>query len=141
ALIVASVLGLAVLGVLLLNPEPVASTFPGALAQRDQSPQQRASAASNVETGNSVANGALGAPTLGQTAHPGRAAGLPITHVEIPAISLSADVVPAGLIERDGGVTWEVPAFKIGHAETTAGAGQPGNAVLLGHVTSVRSGN
>jgi LPXTG-site transpeptidase (sortase) family protein len=38
-------------------------------------------------------------------------------------------------------MTWEVPAFKIGHAETTAGAGQPGNAVLLGHVTSLRSGN
>src|SRR5437763_340966 len=28
-----------------------------------------------------------------------------------------------------------------GHAESTAGAGQPGNAVLLGHVTSVHSGN
>jgi LPXTG-site transpeptidase (sortase) family protein len=65
----------------------------------------------------------------------------PITHLAIPSVDLSADVVPAGLIERDGGFTWEVPAFKVGHAETTAGAGQPGNGVLLGHVTSLRSGN
>ncbi|HEY3063782.1 MAG TPA: class F sortase [Chloroflexota bacterium] len=64
-----------------------------------------------------------------------------ITHLAIDSIGLSADVVPAQLIERNGATTWEVPAFKVGHAETTAGAGAPGNAVLLGHVTSVRSGN
>jgi LPXTG-site transpeptidase (sortase) family protein len=29
----------------------------------------------------------------------------------------------------------------VGHAEDTAGAGQPGTGVLLGHVTSLRSGN
>src|SRR2546427_8860236 len=94
ALIVASVLGLTVLGVLLLNPEPVASPFPGALAQRDHSPQQRAAAATNMETSNSVSKGAIDAPPPLQSANPGRGVGLPITHVEIPAISLSADVVP-----------------------------------------------
>jgi LPXTG-site transpeptidase (sortase) family protein len=65
----------------------------------------------------------------------------PITHLEIPSIELSADVVPADLVAVDGGYTWQVPAFSVGHAETTAGAGQPGNAVLLGHVTSLHSGN
>ena len=45
------------------------------------------------------------------------------------------------MVPVDGGYTWQVPAFKIGHAETTAGAGEVGNAVLLGHVTSVHSGN
>lgn len=65
----------------------------------------------------------------------------PITHVRVEQIGLDVDVVPARLIERDAGTTWEVPAFRVGHAEWTAGAGEPGNAVLLGHVTSVRSGN
>jgi sortase A len=66
---------------------------------------------------------------------------LAITRVDIERIGLSADVVPAHLVERSGATTWEVPAFKVGHAETTAGAGAVGNAVLLGHVTSVHSGN
>jgi LPXTG-site transpeptidase (sortase) family protein len=64
-----------------------------------------------------------------------------ITHVRLARIGLDVDVVPARLIEREAGITWEVPAFRVGHAESTAGAGEPGNAVLLGHVTSVRSGN
>jgi LPXTG-site transpeptidase (sortase) family protein len=140
-LIVASLLGMAALAVLLLNPEPAASPFSAARGQAETSAQQRSAAATSVQTGNSVSDGAINVPVLSQSASANRAIGLPITHVEIPAISLSADVVPAGLIQRDGGVTWEVPAFKIGHAETTVGAGQPGNAVLLGHVTSVRSGN
>jgi LPXTG-site transpeptidase (sortase) family protein len=65
----------------------------------------------------------------------------PVTHLDIAAIDLSTDVVRAALLEREGGVTWDVPAFVVGHAEMTAGAGEPGNAVLLGHVTSVHSGN
>jgi LPXTG-site transpeptidase (sortase) family protein len=143
-LIVASVLGLAVLGVLLLNPEPAATPFPALSLQASNTVQQRAAAPDQRAPGEANAralgpNVALDAPAPG--ANPLRSIGQPITHVEIAAISLSADVVPAGLIQRDGGVTWEVPAFKIGHAESTAGAGQPGNAVLLGHVTSVRSGN
>jgi LPXTG-site transpeptidase (sortase) family protein len=60
----------------------------------------------------------------------------PITRVVIPRISLDAPAVPVGLVNRDGAITWDVPAFKIGHAEETAGAGDPGNAVLAGHVTS-----
>src|SRR5258708_7305691 len=141
-LIVASVLGMAALAVLLLNPEPAATAFPGTAGQGQQrSAQQGSAMATNGDTPISGATAALDAPSLSQGGNPTRAAGLPITHVEIPAISLSAEVVPAGLIQREGGVTWEVPAFKIGHAESTAGAGQTGNAVLRGHVTSVRSGN
>jgi LPXTG-site transpeptidase (sortase) family protein len=64
-----------------------------------------------------------------------------INHVSLPRIGLSAEVTPATLVERDGALTWEVPAFKVGHAEATAGAGEPGNAVLLGHVSSARSGD
>ena len=66
---------------------------------------------------------------------------LRITRVVVPRISLSADVVPANFRDQGGGLTWEVPDFKAGHAEATAGAGGVGNAVLLGHLASRRAGN
>ncbi len=66
----------------------------------------------------------------------------PITRVMIDRLGLDAEVVPARLLEReDGVITWEVPPFKVGHAQATAGAGEPGVAVLLGHVGSLRSGD
>ncbi|MBA2527862.1 MAG: sortase [Pyrinomonadaceae bacterium] len=49
--------------------------------------------------------------------------------------------MPARLVEQRGGLTWEVPAFRAGHAEATAGAAELGNAILLGHVTSRQAGN
>ena len=66
---------------------------------------------------------------------------LPITRVVIPRIDLDSEAVPAEIVAQDGGVTWEVPAFKIGHAQSTASAGSPGNAVLVGHVDSRGLGN
>lgn len=66
---------------------------------------------------------------------------LPITAVRIPRIQLEASVVPSRFIQKEGGATWEVPAFKVGHAELTASAGQRGNAVLFGHVDSLNLGN
>ena len=66
---------------------------------------------------------------------------LPITKVTIPSISLQAEVVLAPLVATAEGLTWEVPAFKAGHAEGTAGAGGRGNAVLLGHVATREAGN
>jgi len=66
---------------------------------------------------------------------------LPITRVRLPSIALDSEVVPAELVEHGGSVTWEVPAFKIGHARATASAGAMGNAVLVGHVNSQGSGN
>jgi sortase A len=65
----------------------------------------------------------------------------PVTRVVIPRLALDAAVVPARLVERHAGGTWEVPAFAVGHAERTAGAGAPGNGVLVGHVTSQGAGN
>lgn len=64
-----------------------------------------------------------------------------VTRVRMPSIGLDAEVVTASLVQVRGAITWEVPAFKVGHGERTAGAGQPGNAVLLGHVTSLDAGN
>jgi LPXTG-site transpeptidase (sortase) family protein len=85
-------------------------------------------------------NSAAPSPTLA-TATATVPAVLPITRVVIPSISLSSDARPAQLIHKDDGLTWDVPAFTIGHAEGTAGAGGPGNGVLIGHVTSRSMGN
>ena len=81
------------------------------------------------------------APSAPLAAPPPGAESLPITRLVIPGISLDTDVVPAELSHSHGSLTWEVPAFKVGHAQTTAGAGGPGNAVLVGHVTSRNLGN
>ena len=66
---------------------------------------------------------------------------LPITGLRIPSIGLETKVVPAKFVDDKNGGTWEVPAFVAGHADHTAGAGAMGNAVLLGHVDSIRSGD
>lgn len=66
---------------------------------------------------------------------------LPITRLVIASIDLDTDVVVAPLVERDGALTWSVPALKAGHAEGTAGAGERGNPVLMGHVSSLHSGD
>jgi LPXTG-site transpeptidase (sortase) family protein len=68
-------------------------------------------------------------------------AGLPITRLSIPSVALDTPVALAPLVDHDGASTWEVPKFLAGHAERTAGAGERGNAVLIGHVTSVTLGN
>ena len=65
----------------------------------------------------------------------------PITHLRIPRIQIDTEVVPSPFVQVDDSGTWEVPAFKVGHAEFTAAAGQTGNAVLFGHVTSRSWGN
>ena len=65
---------------------------------------------------------------------------LPITHLRISRIQLDAEVVDAPFVDKNGG-TWDVPRFKAGHAEYTAGAGEIGNAVIFGHLTSLTLGN
>lgn len=63
----------------------------------------------------------------------------PITRIRMDRIGLDAEVVASRFrpITRD----WAVPPFKAGHAELTAGAGEAGNSVILGHVTSQNAGN
>jgi sortase A len=65
----------------------------------------------------------------------------PITRLVIPSIGLDTQVVPAPLVDHDGSRTWDVPKFVGGHAEGTAGAGESGNAVVMGHVTSLTLGH
>ncbi|HET7771048.1 MAG TPA: class F sortase [Chloroflexota bacterium] len=68
----------------------------------------------------------------------------PPRRLRVPSIRLDSEVVPARLVRlgaAGGAVTWEVPAHRVGHAQGTSGVGGPGNAVLLGHVSSVNAGN
>ncbi len=65
----------------------------------------------------------------------------PITRLTIPSIGLDTPVVVAPLVDHDGSSTWDVPRFVAGHAEGTAGAGEAGNAIIIGHVTSITLGN
>jgi sortase A len=65
----------------------------------------------------------------------------PITRIRMPRLQIDSEVVPSPFVQVADSGTWEVPAFKVGHAEYTAGAGQLGNAVLFGHVTSRSLGN
>jgi LPXTG-site transpeptidase (sortase) family protein len=67
--------------------------------------------------------------------------GRPITWLAIPRIHLQTEVVPADLVAQDDSVTWQIPKFVAGHAESTAGAGEVGNAVVLGHLVSRSLGN
>jgi LPXTG-site transpeptidase (sortase) family protein len=65
----------------------------------------------------------------------------PITHLALPRIGVDTEVVPAPFVVQGDSGNWYVPPYVAGHAEYTAGAGEPGNAVLLGHVTSISLGN
>jgi LPXTG-site transpeptidase (sortase) family protein len=64
-----------------------------------------------------------------------------ISAIAVPRLGLRSVVLPAPIVGVPGGTTWDVPAFVVGHGENTAGPGQAGNAVLLGHVTSPNAGS
>jgi sortase A len=89
---------------------------------------------------------ALPTPHRASSAPPEVAAGAPLGSLPPPAslridsIGLEAPVQPAPLVEVDGGLQWEVPAFAAGHGEGTANPGEAGNAVFMGHVQSVAAG-
>jgi LPXTG-site transpeptidase (sortase) family protein len=64
-----------------------------------------------------------------------------VTKLEIPRIHLLVRVVLAPLVQIGKDRTWSVPSFRVGHAQYTAGAGDVGNTVLIGHVSSVDAGS
>ena len=135
-LIGVSVLGLIALGAMVWLPPAASPAIPTTIQDLAVPAPVQAIAAR-------LQSDIAGAPAL--RADPvvdfGTAPELPITRVVVASIGLDTEVDDAALVPIDGGYTWQVPAFKAGHAQSTAGAGQNGNAVLLGHVTSVHSGN
>src|SRR5258708_13421812 len=88
-LIVASVLGMAALAALLLNPEPAASPFPAAIGQGQTAVRPGPTATIEDDRTNAISGAAIGPPALSQ----GRTVCQPITPLDIPATSLSTDAV------------------------------------------------
>jgi LPXTG-site transpeptidase (sortase) family protein len=64
-----------------------------------------------------------------------------VTRLVIPRIGLDTSVVLAPLAQIGPDRTWAVPAFRVGHAQYSAGAGDVGNTVLIGHVSSREAGS
>jgi len=68
---------------------------------------------------------------------PGRA-----VRLRLGAIGLETDVVEAGMIRNErGGLEWQTVPFVAAHYVDTALVGGRGNAVITGHVVTMREGN
>ncbi len=62
--------------------------------------------------------------------------------LRIPAINLETDAVPRGVITNSkGDLEWETVPFVAAHYVDTALVGARGNAVISGHVVTIREGN
>ena len=61
----------------------------------------------------------------------------------IPAIKLETDVQQGGIVaDSDGSPIWEtVPFVAVHYGDLTSLVGAPGNAVIAGHVVTLREGN
>jgi sortase A len=144
-MVVVSVLGLAFL---FFGPSPedliqgpAHPVAPGPVSVQQRPAQASSSFLSIPSISQSTQNpSAAPTPTLEPYAPPAQVA-TPIERVKIAAIGLDSEVVEAPFVERGGATTWDIPKFKAGHAQGTAGAGDNGNAVLLGHVNSLHSGD
>jgi LPXTG-site transpeptidase (sortase) family protein len=76
-------------------------------------------------------------PYLGNRPRPDRA-----VRLRMPAIHLETDVVAAGVIaNKDGDLEWETVPFVAAHYVETSPVGGRGNAVISGHVVTLREGN
>lgn len=66
---------------------------------------------------------------------------LPPTRLLVPAIELDSPVTSLGVrYDNTGQLIWETAAFMVGHYTNTSNAGEQGNCVLSGHISSRSSG-
>jgi len=63
------------------------------------------------------------------------AAGRLPTRVVVPSAGIDAAVVELGIVRQGREPVWEVPWRSAGHLMTSALPGQPGNVVIVGHVS------
>jgi len=66
--------------------------------------------------------------------------GVPI-RMAIPSLGVDSQVKEAGTYWEQGQLVWETLPFVVAHYRATAKAGEVGNAVFSGHVTSHNAGN
>lgn len=61
----------------------------------------------------------------------------------IPAIKLDTDVTQAGIVaDANGALSWQtLPFVAVHYGDLTSLIGAPGNAVIAGHVVTLREGN
>ncbi len=132
------------------TPTPTPAPTSGSLVALGGTAGNTAPSTVAVQSIPSTGQGGLGLWAPGGQLAPGQRTGdpqvpdgvwLPISRVVIDRILLDTDVVASKLVQRAGGASWTVPAFTAGHAQQTGGAGAAGNAVLFGHVSSLRSGD
>ena len=64
-------------------------------------------------------------------------------HLAIPSIKLDTEVQQGGIVlDADGNPTWEtLPFVAVHYGDLTSLIGAPGNAVIAGHVVTLREGN
>ncbi len=63
-------------------------------------------------------------------------------HLSVPSIGLETEVVPASMqLNPRGELEWQTVPFVAAHYVNTAPVGGPGNAVITGHVATIREGN
>src|SRR6266849_3855126 len=69
------------------------------------------------------------------------AAALPARRLVIPTLGLDSKVIQLGTkLDRRGQLAWETAPFAVGQHKGLAGAGQNGNMVLSGHISSPNEG-
>jgi LPXTG-site transpeptidase (sortase) family protein len=110
-------------------PQPTAEPHPTIVAH-DVLP---APVAGGTEAQSHVVPVPSGRPPI---AHP-----LPARRLVIPTIGLDTKVIQLGTkIDRRGQLAWETAPFAVGQHKGMGGAGQTGNLVLSGHVSSPAEG-
>lgn len=80
-------------------------------------------------------------PTPSPTATPVPLDPGPPIRMMIPRMNLDSKVKDIGTFWENGQLAWETVPFLVGHYRTTALAGEKGNGVFSGHVTSRNAGN
>jgi len=124
---------------------------PVVLANATGGPAAEAASSPSMSTSVPTSPAATAAPTAAAapTATPTVAAaptatpftgGVPV-RIVIPSIGVNSMVQEIGTAWVNGQLIWQTIPFIVGHYRTSAQAGQNGNAIFAGHVTSETLGN
>ncbi|MDQ6674607.1 MAG: sortase [Chloroflexota bacterium] len=89
-----------------------------------------------------IASAGVGAGPAGESASAMQAVFGWAKHLSVASIGLDTEVVPASMqLNQQGELEWQTVPFVAAHYVNTAPVGAPGNAVITGHVATLREGN